>query len=350
MKMTKKKQNILIAVAVVLGVVGALMLIGAWQGYRYVVCNFSAQDGEKHSYYIYPDTPLDSVLAQINTDYKIHSRLSWNIQCRWKGLESPKPGHYTFAAKEGNRHVIRRLQYGEQSPVRITWNNQIRTREQLAGKLGKQLMMDSVDIISRLDSDAYMQVFGLNKESATCLFLPNTYEVYWTLTPDQLFERMSKEYTRFWTDERREKAASLGLTPVQVQVIASIVESESNKQQEFGDIASVYLNRVRIGMPLQACPTVIFAWQDFTIRRVRKAHLQIDSPYNTYKYKGLPPGQIRCARGTTIDAVLNAPKTNYLFMCANPDWSGTHLFSATYGTHRQTAKAYRKQLNEKNIQ
>lgn len=348
--MTMKKRNILIAAAVVAGMAGLLLGLGAWQYYRYAVCNFTAHDGEGHGYYIYPDTPLDSVLAQIATDYCVHSPWSWRMHCRREGLVTPKPGYYTLAANEGNRRVIRRLQHGEQTPVRVTWNNQVRTREQLAARLSKQLMMDSVDIITRLDSDAYMQAFGLDKESSTCLFLPNTYEVYWTLTPDQLFARMNKEYSRFWTDERRAKAASLGLTPVQVQVIASIVESESNKTQEFGEIASVYLNRVRLGMPLQACPTVIFAWQDFTIRRVHHEHLQIDSPYNTYKYKGIPPGQIRCAKGTTIDMVLNAPKTNYLFMCANPDWSGTHLFSATYGAHRQTAKAYRKQLNERKIE
>ena len=160
---------------------------------------------------------------------------------------------------------------------------------------------------------------------------------------------MDKEYKRFWNADRLHKADSLGLKPTEVATVASIVESETHNQAEFPAIASLYLNRLRLGMPLQACPTVIFANGDFKLRRVLKRHLKIDSPYNTYKYRGLPPGPIRCARGTTIDDVLNAPQTNYLYMCANPDWSGTHIFSSSYSNHAAAAKQYQKELNARKI-
>ena len=173
-----------------------------------------------------------------------------------------------------------------------------------------------------------MAKFGLNPETAVCMFIPNTYEVYWTTDADKLFARMFREYNTFWNEKRIKKAQKLGLTPVEVTTIASIIASETNKKEEYPTIASIYINRLKKGIALQACPTVIFATGDFTLRRVLKRHLEIDSPYNTYKYAGLPPGPIRLARPDIIDAVLNAPNTNYLFMCANPDFSGTHIFSS----------------------
>ncbi|MBR6508715.1 MAG: endolytic transglycosylase MltG, partial [Paludibacteraceae bacterium] len=158
-----------------------------------------------------------------------------------------------------------------------------------------------------------------------------------------------REYKAFWTKERLRKADSLGLTPTEVATLASIVESETHNEKEYPIIASLYLNRLRKGMPLQACPTVIFATGDLKMRRVLKRHLKIDSPYNTYINRGLPPGPIRCAMGSTMDAVLNAPETDYLYMCANPDWSGTHIFSAKYSVHAETAKAYQQELNARQI-
>ena len=252
---------------------------------------------------------------------------------------SVKPGYYKFPPKLGDKHFIVRLQLGQQTPVRLTFNNGIRTREQLAGRLAKQLLLDSVDVITRLDSVEYMSRYNLNRETAVCMFLPNTYEVWWTISPDGLFDRMYKEY----------KGSPILPDDDELATVASIVESETHNQAEFPAIASLYLNRLRLGMPLQACPTVIFANGDFKLRRVLKRHLKIDSPYNTYKYRGLPPGPIRCARGTTIDDVLNAPQTNYLYMCANPDWSGTHIFSSSYSNHAAAAKQYQKELNARKI-
>lgn len=335
------------------GVVLLLALIGGTfaieQYYRSEVCNLSSKDGESHGYYIYPDATIDSVMSIVREDYKIAAETDFKMHSRKLYFTSVKPGYYKFPPKLGDKHFIVRLQLGQQTPVRLTFNNGIRTREQLAGRLAKQLLLDSVDVITRLDSVEYMSRYNLNRETAVCMFLPNTYEVWWTITPDNLFERMDKEYKRFWNADRLHKADSLGLKPTEVATVASIVESETHNQAEFPAIASLYLNRLRLGMPLQACPTVIFANGDFKLRRVLKRHLKIDSPYNTYKYRGLPPGPIRCARGTTIDDVLNAPQTNYLYMCANPDWSGTHIFSSSYSNHAAAAKQYQKELNARKI-
>ena len=330
----------------------AVLAAGAFaieQYYRLEVCNFSAKDGESHGYYVYPDMTVDSLIDLMQVDYTIGSYTDWRIHRRQYVLTDAQTGYYKFPARIGDKHLIVRLQLGQQTPVKLTWTNTIRTREQLAGRMGKALLLDSAEVIARLDSNEYMKKFGLNKETAVCMFIPNTYEVYWTLTADQLFDRMYREYKAFWTKERLRKADSLGLTPTEVATLASIVESETHNEKEYPIIASLYLNRLRKGMPLQACPTVIFATGDLKMRRVLKRHLKIDSPYNTYINRGLPPGPIRCAMGSTMDAVLNAPETDYLYMCANPDWSGTHIFSAKYSVHAETAKAYQQELNARQI-
>lgn len=347
--MNRKKRNIWLMVAVA---AIALLCAGAFaieQYYRLEVCNFTSKDGESHGYYVYPDMTVDSLIYLMEEDYTIGSYADWRIHRRHAALIDAQTGYYKFPARIGDKHLIVRLQLGQQSPVKLTFTNAIRTREQLAGRMAKVLLLDSTEVMARLDSAEYLQRFGLNKETAVCLFLPNTYEVYWTMTADQLFERMYKEYKSFWNEERLRKAEALGLTPTEVATLASIVESETHNKKEYPIIASLYLNRLRKGMPLQACPTVIFATGDLKIRRVLKRHLKIESPYNTYINRGLPPGPIRCAMGSTIDAVLDAPETDYLYMCANPDWSGTHIFSSRYATHAAAAKAYQEELNARQI-
>lgn len=344
-----KKRTIIIVsvVAAVLLALAAAYVIE--QYYRLEVCNFESIDGESHGYYVYPNATADSVIALMQEDYKIASMSAWKRHQKRLYFKSPKAGYYKFPARIGDKHLIRRLQFGQQSPCRLTFNNYIRTREQLAGRLGQVLLLDSLDVLLRLESDEYMAKYGMNKENSRCLFIPNTYEVYWTISVDDLFNRMYAEYNNFWTETRRHKADSLHLTPIEVATLASIVESETRNKAELDTIASLYLNRLRKGMALQACPTVIYATGNLKLKRVLKRHLAIDSPYNTYKYKGLPPGPIRCPNGSTIDAVLNAPKTNYLYMCANPDWSGRHIFSNRYSIHAEAARQYQRVLNEKAI-
>ena len=319
------------------------------QYYHFSVSNFKSADGESHAYHVYPEMTVDSVLNEMLEDYEMTSDLAWRLHCRHLQYTQPKPGHYRFAEKVSNRDVIRRLQLGEETPIKLSFTQSIRTREQLAGHMGRKLLLDSADVIQRLNDKEYLAHFGLAPETAVCLFIPNTYEVYWTMDADQLFARMYKEYQRFWNEERKEKAKKLGLSPVEVATIASIIASETNKKDEYPTIASIYINRLKKGIALQACPTVIFAVGDFSLRRVLKRHLAIDSPYNTYKYRGLPPGPIRLARPDVIDAVLNAPKTDYLYMCANPDFSGTHIFSSSYAKHSAVAREYQRALNQRRV-
>jgi len=315
--------------------------------YRLEVSNFRAQDGKPHSYNIYPGTTIDQVLTMMEKDYNIGSHRDVLLHARLMHFNYPEPGHYTFDTKLGDRELIDRLKLGKQTPVKLTWNNMARTREHLAGKLGASLMMDSVTVLKYLEDETFLAQYGMNKETSRCLFIPNTYEVYWTITPEQLFERMNTEYNAFWTKERRKKAEKIGLTPIEVSIVASIIEGESNNKNELPIIASLYLNRIKKGMPLQACPTVIYAVGDFSIHRLLYRHLQIDSPYNTYKYKGLPPGPIRCALPRSMDYVLNAPKTNYLYMCANPSLNGTHIFSSTFSNHANAAVEYHHMMDGK---
>ena len=332
---------------VVVGLILFLLTFGVEQYYRYHLSNLRSLDGKEHSYYIYPDVSVDSVLNMVRKNYDISGELDLRWHMRLKVFTATKPGYYVFPAEMGDKLFISKLQNGEQTPIRLKWTNQIHTREELAGKLSSQLMLDSTDLIERLSDDKYMAEFDLNAESSRCLFIPDTYEVYWTISPDELFKRMSSEYRAFWTKERIDKAEALGLTPVEVSILASIVESETYVLKDMPTIASLYINRLRKNMPLQACPTVIYAVGDFSIKRVLKSHLKVDSPYNTYKHKGLPPGPIHCPLARTLDFVLNAPKTDYLYMCASPALDGTHIFSSTYGIHTSAARDYHSMMDKK---
>lgn len=315
------------------------------QYYRWEVSNFESRDGEAHSYNIYEGTTIDSLLSMLRQDYDISAETDLKWHMRILLILHPEPGHYTIPAQIGDRELIEKFKYGYQTPVRITWNNYVRTREELAGKVTAHLLMDSVTLLRHLEDEAFLAPYGFNRETSRCLFIPNTYEVYWNISVEKLFDRMYKEYNVFWNEERRQKADSIGLTPVEVAIVASIVEGESHNKQELPLIASLYLNRVHKGMLLQACPTVKYAVGDFKLRRVLNRHLTVDSPYNTYKHPGLPPGPIRCPAPATMDIVLNAPKTDYLFMCANPALNNTHIFSSSYGNHAAAAKQYRHTMD-----
>ena len=341
-----KKRYILRTILIVIGVLAMLAsALVAEQYYRWHICNFRATDGESHSYDIYPGATTDSVLNLLRADYDISSETDLNMHMRFLVFNHPEPGHYTFPSQIGDRELIERLKYGYQTPVRITWNNYVRTREDLAGKVTRHLMLDSITLLQYLEDDEFLAPYGLNRETSRCLFIPNTYEVYWNITPRQLFDRMLKEYNLFWNESRRAKADSIGLTPIEIAIVASIVEGESTNKRELPLIASLYLNRVRKGMPLQACPTIKYAVGDFKLKRVLYRHLAVESPYNTYKNPGLPPGPIRCPAPATIDIVLNAPKTDYLFMCASPELNNTHIFSSSYGGHAAAARQYRHTMD-----
>ena len=344
----KKKTIIVIAIVALFAIIVAG--IGAKQYYHYEVSNFTSINGEEHTYFITHEMTRDSILALLTQDYAIESDLAWELTCQHMQFKKAKIGYYKLPAQISNRVVVRRFLLGEQTPYKLSFTQNIRTREELASHLGNKLHIDSAEIKLRLDSEDFMAKYGLNPQTAVCMFIPNTYEVYWTVTVDKLFDRMYKEYKHFWNEERLNKADKIGFSPTEVATLASIIASETNKSFEYPIVASIYINRVRKNIPLQACPTVIFAVGDFSIRRVLNKHLEFDSPYNTYKYRGLPPGPILLTRPELLDAVLNAPETDYLFMCANPDFSGTHIFSSSYVKHQAVARRYQQELNKRKIQ
>lgn len=259
--------------------------------------------------------------------------------------QSIKPGKYEIEKGSSVLEIVRKLRNGQQTPVNLTITK-IRTKEDLARLIGRRMEVDSAQMLQYINSNEFLQQKGLDAEQAMTLVLPDTYTYFWNATPKAIFEKLVLASDKYWTAERKEKAAALGVTPVQAYIIASIVEEESNKLEEKDTIASVYLNRLRIGMPLQADPTVKFALKDFALTRIYGEHLNAASPYNTYRNRGLPPGPICTPSRKTLDEVLAAPKTDYIYFVAHPDLNGTHSFSSSYAEHQQKARAYQQAYKE----
>lgn len=257
-------------------------------------------------------------------------------------------GRYAIRPQDNVYHVFSRLYRGYQEPMNLTIGN-VRTLDRLAQSIGRQLMIDSAEIVIQMFDSAFQAQIGYNTATLPCLFIPDTYQVYWNISVDDFFKRMQKEHDRFWNNERLAQASVIGMTPAEVCTLASIVEEETNNNQEKPMVAGLYMNRLYMNMPLQADPTVKFALQDFTLRRITNQHLQIDSPYNTYINTGLPPGPIRIPTKKGIESVLNYTKHDYIYMCAKEDFSGTHNFASNYADHTANAKRYWKALNERKI-
>ena len=259
-----------------------------------------------------------------------------------------KPGRYHLKQGMTNRALINLIKAGNQEAVKLKFQN-IRKKENFAAYLSNNLEPDSLSFIRVLDSTELIGKYGFNKDNVYAMFIPNTYEMYWNTPAIDFFERMHKEYDKFWNAERKQKAAALNLTPAQVYTLASIVDAEALYDKEMPIIAGLYLNRLNKGILLQADPTVIFANDDFTVKRVTNKLLQVQSPYNTYKYAGLPPGPIMMPSINAIDAVLNHDHNNYIYMCAKEDFSGYHNFAETKAQHEINANKYRAALNKRNI-
>lgn len=253
-------------------------------------------------------------------------------------------GFYKVEHRESALSVAKRIRSGAQTPIRVTINN-MRTIDDLIARLAPHFLADQHAFYTALDTIfAHDSIFD-TPEKYPAAFFPETFEFYWTDKPEKVFNKIISHRNSFWSADRLAKANALGLSPLDVTIIASIVEEESNKPDEYPIIARLYINRLHRGMKLQADPTVKFALQDFSITRITHQHLQVNSPYNTYLYEGLPPGPIRIVNKTTIDAVLNAPEHNYLYMCAKEDFSGYHNFAADYSTHLRNAARYHNALN-----
>lgn len=259
-----------------------------------------------------------------------------------------KPGKYRLHKGMGNKKFIRMLALGEQEPVKIAFQN-VRLKETFAGMVGKKLEADSASIIHLLDSAAYLKPFGFTPDDVYVVFMPNSYKMYWNGSAEKFFARMNDEYQKFWTPERKDQAKAAGLTPIQVSILASIVDAEASHDNEMPAIAGLYLNRLNRGMKLEADPTVIFALKDFTIKRVLNKYLVFNSPYNTYLNTGLPPGPIMMPSVNAVKAVLNYKKHNYIYMCAKDDFSGYHNFATNMADHVVNAHKFQQALNDRNI-
>jgi len=259
-----------------------------------------------------------------------------------------KPGRYRLSEGMNNRQLVSMLRIGRQEPVRMIITG-ARSKEELAGIISRQLEPDSSKFLRLLNDPSFLNRFGLTPTTVFSLFIPDTYEIFWNTSAANFFMRMYREYKHFWYGAREKKSNSLGFSIPEIVTLASIVEKETNLTSEKPIIAGVYINRLKKHIPLQADPTVLFAWNDYSIRRILNKHLEIDSPYNTYKYQGLPPGPICIPSITSIDAILNYVNHDYLYFCAKEDFSGSHLFAVTLGEHNRNAHRYQDALNKLNI-
>lgn len=259
-----------------------------------------------------------------------------------------RPGAYIIETGWSNGKLVNTLRAGAQTPIMVTFNN-VRTREELAGKLAQQLQSDSIAFLAAFKNDSNAIKVGFKPETFPALFIPNTYSFYWTTTPAGFLNRMKREYELFWNEARRLKAKAIGLTTEQVATLASIVQEESNKNDEKPVIAGVYLNRLKKSWPLQADPTIRFALGDFTIHRILTEQLTLESPYNTYKNVGLPPGPINIPEISSLDAILNYRVHDFFYFCAKEDFSGYHNFAKTLFEHNNNARKYQAALNKMKV-
>ena len=258
-----------------------------------------------------------------------------------------RAGRFKIEPGWTNRQLIQQLRTGEQSPVKVVLNNE-RLPEDIAGKVSRFIEADSLSLLSAFRDKAFLREIGYTEETLITAFIPNTYDMYWNTDAKGFVQKMLKEHDAFWDkNNRRTKAQALGLTEKEAYTLASIVERETNANSEKSTIAGVYLNRLRIGMKLQADPTSVFATRDFATRRVTEWHTGYDSPYNTYVYKGLPPGPISMASIPSLDAVLNPDKHNYLYFCAKPDDSGTHAFAESFSAHKVNADRFQTYVRQR---
>ena len=259
-----------------------------------------------------------------------------------------KIGKYDLSDCRSNLDLVRLLRRGQHYSVKFTFNN-VRTADQFVEKVGNKFFFEPSELRAMLQNRDTMQKYGLNDTTAVCLFIPNTYELYYDITASDFLDKMYDYYQQFWNEQRKATASEIGLTQVQVATLASIVEEENMRPSEKAIIAGLYMNRIHKDMLLQSDPTVKFAIGDFARKRILNADLQVDSPYNTYKYKGLPPGPIRIPEASTMDSVLHYRHHNYIYMCAKEDFSGYHNFTVSAAEHAQNAARYRAALNARNI-
>lgn len=307
--------------------------------------------GDKKSELVYIPTgaTFDEVCQLLTLDHRLTDPRTFGIVADlMKYSTNVKAGCYEIDNRMTAVKLVRKLRSGNQHPLNVTFNN-IRSLSQLAGHVGRRIETDSAQLIAVMTDSGAIAAIGFDSRTIPAMFIPDTYQFHWNTSASQWLERMHTEWKRFWNSERTLKAEALGLSPIEVSTLASIVDEETAQNDEKPTVAGLYINRLRKGIPLQADPTVKFALGDFGIRRILKKDLEVESPYNTYRHAGLPPGPIRIASKQGIEAVLNARKHNYLYMCAKEDFSGYHNFAVTLAEHNRNAAKYQRELGRHKI-
>ena len=340
-----KKATYTLLVLVVLAIAGVL-------GYSWLRDNKLPNFRKQAEIYVYPETTADEVLEQIADRAEVISRASLERCFKAKQVEQYlTPGHYTVSPGDASVYVARMLNNGWQTPVRLSLTGNLRVKSNIAAKIASQLLVDSATVCRALDDDRLLADYGFTPRTVFSLLMPDTYDIYWTAGVSDVLDKQKAAWDAFWTQERDAKARSLRLSRQQVSTLASIVKAESNVEAEMPKIAGVYLNRLKIGMPLQADPTIAFCY-DYQLTRILNRHLAVDSAYNTYKHAGLPPGPICVPTRAALDAVLNPDfggtwGAGNLYFCANADFSGTHVFARTLTEHNRNAAAFQAELNRR---
>lgn len=328
--------------------VSAMFSYYVWQVFK--TPNFRVEANQPFELFIPEKASYETVLDTLKKHDLVRDQLSFRFLAKVLNYpEKIRPGRYIIHSEMGNWEMLRKLRNGRQDAYKVVINN-FRLKEDMAGRIANQTDYDSAAIYAILDSTELMQQWGFNSETSPAIFVPNTYEVNWTTSFSEFLTKMNRAYEKFWTTKRKSEAEKLGLTPVQVSILASIVYGESKNSKEQARVAGVYWNRLQINMPLQADPTVVFAWKDFTIKRVTSKYTALNSPYNTYRNTGLPPGPISIVPSDVIDRVLNLEHHQFLYFCAKEDFSENHSFAVTYKEHMQNAANYQNALDQRKIQ
>ncbi len=343
--MRRKKYKYLHIVVPVILVIFAVAAVSAS---RYVYDNYIPNFRGQSGFYVYPGATLSQVVAAIeeNVGVKSCKSLERVLRREFEDTAGLHPGYYMLDGTNTSAYAARMLRFGWQTPVNLVLSGSIRSKASLARKISRQMLVDSAAVVSALSDTAFLSAYGVNPENVFAIIMPDTYQMYWTDSMARIMDKQKAEYDRFWTRDNVAKASSQGLTPLQVGILASIVRGESNYVPEYPKIAAVYLNRLHRGMKLQADPTIAYCF-DYEPNRILKSHLQVESPYNTYKYKGLPPGPICVPGKDAMNAVLNPASGGDLYFCASSALDGTHLFAATYAAHLRNAAAFRKAITKK---
>lgn len=323
-----------LAAAVVVGAVG-----GRWYG-----ANRKPNFSGSADLYIRPGCTVEEVLGMIPDSIVLRKGNLRSVVRKNLADSMLKPGHYVVEKGKPSIYVARMLKGGWQTPVNLVLSGTMRQKGQIARKIGNQLMIDSAQVREALDDSVLLSRFGFTPKDVFSLFMPDTYQMYWTAEMTDVLDRQKAAWDAFWTPENEAKAKAQGLTPKEVSILASIVKAESNHVPEYPSIAGVYLNRLHNGMRLQADPTVAFI-HGYSINRVLLRHLQVDSPYNTYLHEGLPPGPICVPSKECLEAVLNPDRHGYLFFCASPEMDGTHRFAVTLSEHNRNAREFQRALD-----